>query len=790
MSDKIDQDLIPYACYADKYTILTKNDFALQTIKVVSNLSDHDKFRQILRYIISQSYSQDIAFYSHTVKLTEYDTAGDTFRAMGRFEDDLMLKVEEMSNFSKSENVYFYLTFAKSILGKNIVDIASAFNPSLYYKKHSGKLREAIESLDEITKFVVEQLEEFEAKRLTIVEKENYYEAEHLNFFGKLINFTDVDYELPLESLCESVINSEYRFGKSIYKVKDQGPDKFVKIFTLKGYSEVSVDVIYKIIAEIPNIIISQANIPIDNKFLIKEYAKIAEIYKASTDEQFKNSQAFSSMNQLLEKNGEQDIYIKSQINLLVHAESMTEVSDLAARVAKIFAKTGIVAFTEDVHLQNAAFGMLPANFRFLARLSNVPIQLTAAFAYSEGSEGSEKSDFIWGKTLFSLPKENGKRYDIGLPKEQRNILLLGKKGSDTNLFGSLLSIAAIKNEVNTLFIDTNESLDSGLYLAGSSITNLDIDDKIDLSYIKINPFSGIEDTARDREYIKTVLILMSGGKDISTKIGFIMDEVIASKGSRFEFAIKEHGLSEIFQDWVNTGKYVKVFNYHLADDAFSIGKNLKINIKKSILNDKKIASVVNFIILFKIIELTLQKKRFLITFNSPLKIFKTKNDCDFLKQLLQKTVHNPDVSFVFNLQANGLEDAPNSPMIDIINEFCENKYLFSSGQESGERAVVSKFGFTDDDSDKVRSAFEVIGKSILIKNRYSSLFVDYNFAKLDYFDDILYDKSGKIMDLITEIGSETRDRIQIYAKIMEKMHEIEIQTSREEDNQIDISDE
>jgi hypothetical protein len=59
----------------------------------------------------------------------------------------------------------------------------------------------------------------------------------------------------------------------------------------------------------------------------------------------------------------------------------------------------------------------------------------------------------------------------------------------------------------------------------------------------------------------------------------------------------------------------------------------------------------------------------------------------------------------------------------------------------------------------------------------------------LDYFDDILYDKSGKIMDLITEIGSETRDRIQIYAKIMEKMHEIEIQTSREEDNQIDISD-
>ncbi len=772
MPDSLDTDLIPYACHIDDFTVLTKNDMLVQTVTFSTNLDDHNSFRDSIRLFILNHYSQNIAIYFHTIKLSG-STKVKSFDSLPRFEHVIGNKITEISQFTSLVEVSFNVTFVTSVLDKNRSELMLTFTPQVFYSRHEKATKRAVKRLDKITNRLIEEFSDYVPTKLGIVARDGGYESQHMNFLGKIINFTDYKYELPIGSLCYSTLNSEYKFGKNIYRVRGDDGDKYIKIFTLKGYSEVPVDVVYQIVEKVPNIIISQAAIPINNKQLIKEYAQIAEIYRASTDEEFKHSSALEYMNKLLDSKGLEDIYAKSQINVTVFAESSEMVSKNASIIADIFAKTGIVAFTEDVHLQNATFGTIPSNFRFLARLSNVPIGLLGGFAYAQGSDEIENSDFMWDKTLLTLQKINKKRYELGLHREQRNIFITGKTGSGTGVLTSLLSLGAVKNDINTLFIDIDGRFDAGLWLAGVAISNITSENVESESYIKINPFSGLGAKMKDVEYVKNIIKMMAGkrAKELEGKLGYIVDQVIATNGGAFDSVISEYKLTEIFQDWLTTGKYGKIFNYSLTEDAFSIGKNLKINITESATNDPKLLQVINFIILFKIINLLFSGKKMLISFNCVFKYLKTNLEAKILEQIFTKARNQETISFVFS-NPTDLDLIENNPVARVILAQCEQKIFFSHPKDSSDERFAKVFNLKQSEVSELNVLYDNHGRSFMTKTPYDEQSIRFNLSKLAENLLILSDGDGKAMKLISQISKSKSDRRDVYKELLSQIND------------------
>jgi len=773
----IDDDLIPYACHVDANTIITKNGMLIQTITFNTNLDSQESFRDQIRKSIVEYYNPDIAIYIHTIKISNYDNV--IANNVKRFEEIIIHKISEICKFTATNEISFNITYVTKILNKNGTNFLSTFSSSGYYKKHDLYIKRGIKRLNKITDGILQEFKDYNPIKLGIVLKDRQYQSQYMNFLSKLINFTDEEFSLPVGSLCYSTNCSEHKFGKNKFLVRSDTKSQYAKTFSVKEYSEISCDAIYRMLESIPNVIICQVVIPVNNETLIKEYAKIAEIYKASTDKEFKSSSALQYMTQLLESKGRDSVYAKSQLNITIFERTQADLINVSKIIADVFAKTGIVAFAEDVHLQNAFFSTIPGNFRFLSRLSNIPIAIIAGFAYSQGSDKMENNNFMWGKILFTLQKTNNRRFEFGMPFEQRNMLIVGHEGSGKGILANLLMLGAVKNDIRVIYIDTSHRSDAASHLAGLELINISF--KNDHKTKKMNPFADIK--KEDAKYVQNMVKLMAGenAKNISTqKLESLSYDIIESFGLNLQDTIKSNGLTNELQDFIQVGKFAQIFENQNQDDAISMEKDARIVVNEDVLQDKKLSAIINFTILYKITKLLQSNKNTIIIMNNVFDIFKTNIETKLLQQLLINAKESTQISFVFVSNAE-IDKINNSKIKDVILSNSEHKIHFGNERLGLINGYKDCFNISGKDIDILQTLDRNYGRSFAIFTPYTKEYIKFNLSELNNDLRIISDGSGRSMEILQEkiIDFGINDRRDMYEHLI---YEIENYTGLTDD--------
>lgn len=779
-SYKIDHDLIPYACYVDDHTIITKNGMLLQTVTFDTNIDNQEEFRIDLRDFIKEIYTGDIAMYFHTIKISP-DTE-QFIQSSARFEDDVIQKVAEIFNFTSDNQVSYNITFVTKIFKKPTLNILDTFKPKSFYEKHQIRVKNLITRLNDITDDIIAEFDDYNPRKLGIIKRNDKYEAEYMNFLGKLINFRDDSFELPTGGLCYSTNYSSHIFSKNKFLVRSDIGKRYAATFSLKEYSEISCQVAYQLLHSIKHIIISQVVIPINNKSLVKEYSKIEEIYAASTDVEFKSSSSLIHMTDLLESRGDKNIFAKSQVTVTVMADSTEELEKTVKLASNLLNQIGIVAFTEDVHLQNVFFSTIPGNFRFMARVSNIPIDWIAGFAYSEGSDLIENDNFMWGKVLLTLQTVDNKRYRLGMPLEQRNLLIVGESGSGRSILGNILSLGAIRNEISLLYIDTSQKGNANAILAGLDLIKIDTDSIEEKYYKKYVPFGGIKPNKLHYEYAKIIIKIITKSDDVSEeKIDNIISTLMTNGGSDFPSAIKNAGLEENMIDWLDIGKYSNVFDYYATDDAISINKDARLVIGKTVLQDENLRAFTAMTLLFKIALLVEQNHKKLIIINDVFHIFKTKIEAKMLERILKTARDQYSISFIFIVNAK-LHIKLENAIRDVILRYTEHRIHFGNDKIN----TIADYKERWDLSSKDMEAIALLDKGHIrnfgIFTPYKKSYVKFELSKLGNILRLISDASGLVAKQLHEFINEgNSDRRMLYANIMEYL-ENKMQSSQDDD--------
>ncbi len=786
--NKIDSDLIPYACYVDNNTIITKNGMLLQTVTFDSNIDSQEDFREEIRSFIQSCYNQDLGIYLHTIKISKGDDESEVLSK--RIEDDVAKKISEIFNFSSDNEISYNVTFIYRIEQKGSMDVTAMFVPSIFYQKYEAKIQKTIRKLNKITDAMVLELEDYNPRKLGIVKHDKQYEAEYMNFLGKLINFQDDKFELPLGGLCYSTNYSYHKFLKNKFSVKnDDGVKKFAATFSLKEYSEVSCQIVYQMLQSLPNVLVCQVVLPIDNRVLVKEYEKISEIYNASNEPEFKAISTLESVDELMQSRGKKNIYAKCQTTFTVVGNSLEELEKLKKTVSGIFSNVGIVAFVEDVHLQNAFFSIIPGNFRFSARLSNIPIPILAGFAYAEGSESAENTDYMWGKVLMTLQKIDNRRYRLGMPLEQRNLLIVGANGSGRSILGNIIALGCVRNEVGVLYLDTSHKGDASAKLAGMELLNISLNEDIEWCG-KINPFAGVKDSELQKSYITTMMkaVAKSNGIPIENVPKFV--NLLVSAGESFLECIKTLKLQNEMSDWLPNGKYCKIFNHNIGDDALSIGKDVRLIVEESLLEDEKCRLFTGLVILLKILNIVEDGSRKIIILSDIFKVLKTQTEAKILEQILKSAREKSSISFVFITSSDDKIEFDN-PIKEVVLKYTEHRAHFGNDRASIMPEYKELWGLSSKDIDAIATLDKNHGRCFAMFTPYNKSYVKFELANLGDILRILSDASGRIMNIVHQKMTEEgiSDRRMAYEFLLNDLENGTISDAGDDEEDEDAED-
>lgn len=767
MGISLDNDLIPYACHVDDFTVITKNGFLLQTICFNINIGDQNGFRNEIRNFIIENYSNEIGLYFHTIKISEYV---DLIKNESKnFEDILSQKISKICKLTAVNEISFNVTFIRKVIqnGNGLNDLFS-FSSRALYKKYETYIKQCMRKLNLITDEMLLRFKDYLPIKLGIKESNGFYESLHMNFLGKLVNFRNERYEIAIGGLCYATNYSSHSFGNRVIKVKNEYGSKYAKIFSLKEYSEVSCDVIYRMLQGVENIIISQAILPVDNKFLLKHYKEIARIYQSSSDKEFKESSALTYMTELMDSNGDKNVYSRCQLNIVVIGETNEKLNESCKVISDIFARTGIISFTEDINLQNAFYSIMPGNFKFLTRSSNVPTGLVAGFAYAEGSDRIDSNNFMWGKSLVTLQNINNRRYQIGMPLEQRNMVIIGKGGSGRSMLANIIVAGCVKNKISTYYIDTTEKGDCFGMLLGSRLERISFQGQSD-GHSGFNPFSGLRAKKSHIEYVKSMIRIMinnNSGEISDKKIDELAKLVISNGGSDFSGAITDVGLQDDMIDWLDIGRNGQVFNYEINNPDELDGVGTRVVLDENIISNKNILNVISWALLFKISKIVASGKKALIVIKDPFTLFNQSFSKGLLEQILQRARDENNVSFIFISKCN-TDTIENSYARNVILKHGEIRIHFGNDKINDQYKRV--FGISGKEAELISGLHKNYGRSFAVFTPYQREYIKFDLSQLGTDLRILSDSSGKAKEILIDdvIGNGITSRDDMYDQLV-----------------------
>ena len=471
-------ELVPFACHINAQSLVTKNVELVQVIKLErSGGADDDTFRNSIRAALNKHVDPSkIAVWVYTTRTKKQIVESGNENFTNHI--DALWKQALPDELRYINNVYISLVidFNKFPLWQPHNYLRSLHNKA-EERRFNGIIEENHQELTSIADKIIDELNNFGARRLEIVKRDGVYYSEPMEFFHKLLTFSDAPVPVKLGDISRYLYPEKFNFNlySGQVAIDDGEKNSYGSVITLKESILLDASALKEILNTGYELIISEAiDFSFGNKKLpeyqyqkyvnsLTEDKRFVEIMGGSNDEPVAENFALHQLSILIIRNNLKDFNLS--------------INDLSQKLKDL----GIVCYIEDIYLERSFWAMLAANFAFLKRQTLVSHEEVAMFASLGTDKFTAIEDCMFGEPVTFFENHNGGAFALHFLNDgMSNILITGNDAERKQLLANLIVAQASRFPLNILFYDESKK-----YKNFADSLNAEYFDKLDLEAIK-----------------------------------------------------------------------------------------------------------------------------------------------------------------------------------------------------------------------------------------------------------------------------------------------------------------
>lgn len=530
-------EFVPYEFHYNENTIITKNNYLLQVIKVsgfpfeTADDEDVDMQKGILNQLFKSIASANFGLYFHTIRTIQNRHAGGFFeKRIGNFFADQVNQAWKKKNASgTSFQNEIYLTVIRITKNKGVAaftDILKGFSSIINREKAKlAEIKSEAEELEEIVGRIVSALRAYSPKILGIRYTKNGAFSEVLGFFRRIINCLQENEDPipPSIKISEYLPSCRLYFGpRSIEIIKHDGV-RYAGMVSLKEYGQFTYSGILDGFLHLPyELIITQSfsftnrqvaisKMQIQQNRMIqsqdKAISQIAEISRA-LDDAMSGRVAFGN----------------HHLSILCVAKSPKGLENALSAIGTELANTGVYPVREKMNLEPAFWGQLPSNFDYIVRKATINTLNLAGFAshhnYPTGSQyGNHWGDAV---TVFDTTSNTSFFFSFHV-RDVGHTMIIGPTGAGKTVLMNFLCAQAMKFRPRMFFFDKDKGAEIFIRGLGGRYTIIEPRTPCNFNPLQLN------DTPDNRTFLSDwlkELVSVNGEKVSAENIAHINDAI------------------------------------------------------------------------------------------------------------------------------------------------------------------------------------------------------------------------------------------------------------------------
>lgn len=496
--DVIESDFVPYACLFDEDTLTTKNGELVQIIKITGLGFDAQAQRDLrgtIRHAVQQCIpDESYAIWLHTLRRRKQLVAASHFP--DKFSAAVDHGWSETHPASASFVNELYITIVKAGQGaelKRVDQIMQSLAPRREAKARNAYLDQSQRELAQTVGRMLQLLQPFGARKLTVVERNGTYYSEQLEFLEKLINLEERPMKVPMRDLSLVLTSGEITFGHNAMEVRTaEGHRRFACIITVKEYKESTLAGIDKFL-DIPcELIVTQCFDFVGAEGARKSYEKQARYLSISGDRELAD---WMEIGRLQNANSTR-AFGEQQTTLFLIAGSVKQLEASVRMVQKSLNKIGMVAVREDLRFEECYWAQLPGNFPFISRKHPTDTQHIAGFATVQTQPMGNPTGSPWGPPISVLTTVQDAPYFFNFHRDAHaHTLVLGRPKTGRTSITHFLLTQARRVPLNIWYVDVHGRGTPTMQAMGGVIN------KPGTAQCQLNPLA-LDDSPANREFM------------------------------------------------------------------------------------------------------------------------------------------------------------------------------------------------------------------------------------------------------------------------------------------------
>lgn len=524
--DVIESDFVPYACLADTYSIFTKNGEVLQILRIPANAhAARGDVRQALREALFASIPDTgYALWIHTIRRRKrLNLPAGSAAEFSRQLDEEWNRAQQWDTGLGNE---LYISIVRVAQPADLADlhaIKNSFWPTRDIRLRNAYLDKAAKELTVTVDALLGRLSDFGATRLGIVTRDGVSYSEQLEFLESLINLEFRPMPVPDQDLSHYLTSGNITFGFNAMEVRTaEGKRRFAAILTIKEYKECSLRAIDQFL-ELPcELIVTQSFDFIGAEEAKAVYEKYARYLELGGDQEMAE---WSEIPRLMtHKDRPSKAYGEQQCSLFLIAPNLKTLEANIKLVTKALHRIGIVAFREDLKLEQMYWAQLPGNFPFIVRNWSVNSMHVGGFASLKADGTSSANQSHWGLPVALLPTREGAPYYLHFHQGRTgHTSIIGSPHAGRTTLAHFLLAQAQRLAPRLWYFDTRGRAQSFITALGGAYQRPGSD------AMPINPLK-LPDSPANREFLTLWLasVLDPDGQQLSRHMMEFFEQLLA----------------------------------------------------------------------------------------------------------------------------------------------------------------------------------------------------------------------------------------------------------------------
>ena len=507
------ENFIPYACYVDKQTILTKDGSLLMTFKIPSFISNKSKeelfgIREALREVLAKNFkNQNISFYFNTVrKKADIIPQGEN---TNYFSEKIGQLWNDQNNWYNQFVNEIYITVIISLnINENI------FSPVFLLKSltqlglsaiYTKEIEKAHKVLKKFSYLIMEKMTSYDLRILSIIEnKDGTFYSEHMRFFSLLINLEKNDFPLTFDDISDIIREKKIAYGSDIVEVDKDGEKKFASVFTVKTFNDLTLGQLDKILQLPMELVITETASFIDSKYAVSLFEEQKKTLEMSEDVDLSYISGLDEFNS--NNKGTDEDYCISQVSIMVINKNRADLIMDIKSFYEALDDIGLIIVKESVFLPTIFWSQLPSNFRYLKRLHIIPSSKLATYVSLFNFPTGRLKDNYWGNAITVIPTALNTPYFFNFHIQTNgNTLIIGPKNTGKTTIMNFLLSQTSKINPRIFYIDTMRSGEVFINAMGGKYYRISPNIS-DNEQFKMNPFD-IDNSPENEKFIADFII-------------------------------------------------------------------------------------------------------------------------------------------------------------------------------------------------------------------------------------------------------------------------------------------